>query len=213
MPAHMPTASRSLFPPRLWFQPFRPGAGRGGDQIWHWRARREPSARLQPTRFRSRAAMSGSKQPGLSHEGPGAGCSRLWPSRDRPRGRGSLKRSWCGIGEGCRPPPRPLAFDRQALPGERAVQGGGGVDRTARVDPGTATARAGWHEARGRAAVCLTAVVGLPFLSRSAWHSTVGLNKGERRAPSRAIGQLLLDLLPQRPQGVRADERLDPRGQ
>jgi len=47
------------------------------------------------------------------------------------------------VGEGRRPPPRPVALDREAPPGERAVQGGGRDDGAAGVDPGAAAAGAG----------------------------------------------------------------------
>ena len=34
-----------------------------------------------------------------------------------------------GVGEGSRPPPRPVAFDREAPPGERSIEGGRDDDR------------------------------------------------------------------------------------
>ncbi len=49
-------------------------------------------------------------------------------ARDRPRGRRCGCRPGCRVREGRRPPPRPVALDREAPPCERAVQGGGGDD-------------------------------------------------------------------------------------
>jgi len=49
------------------------------------------------------------------------------------------------VGEGGRPSPRAVAFDGQAPPREREVEGGGGDDGAAGVDPCPAAAGArGW---------------------------------------------------------------------
>ena len=96
-----------------------------------------------PTTFRSRC---GSPSRRSRTTGSGAHDAPARPrlrTRHRPRGRRGRGRSGRRVGEGGRPPPRPVALDREAPPGERAVQGGGGDDRAARVDPRTAAAGAG----------------------------------------------------------------------
>jgi hypothetical protein len=57
------------------------------------------------------------------------------------------------VGEGGRPPPRPVALDGEAPPGEGPVEGGGADHRAARVDPGPAPARARRHGAIRRLGV------------------------------------------------------------
>ena len=100
--------------------------------------------------------MSGSKPRSGWHEGrdsswwtPRSPRSQASPRHPRrcdlarhgPRGRGGRRGPRCRVGEGGRAPPRPVALDREAPPGERAVQGGGDNHGTARVDPGAAAAR------------------------------------------------------------------------
>jgi len=68
--------------------------------------------------------------------------SRLCRPRHRPRGRGCRSRPGGWVGEGGRPPPRPVALDREAPPRECAVEGRGDDDGRARLDPGPAAAGA-----------------------------------------------------------------------
>src|SRR3990172_12180366 len=100
--------------------------------------------------------MSGSKPRSGWHEGrdsswwtPRSPRSQASPRHPRrcdlarhgPRGRGGRRGPRCRVGEGRRPPPRPVALDREAPPGERPVQGGRDDDRAARMDPRPAPTR------------------------------------------------------------------------
>ena len=64
--------------------------------------------------------MSGWPRRGGWREGP----ARSGSSRHGPRGRRRCSGPCCRVGEGGRPPTRPVALDREAAPGERAVEGG-----------------------------------------------------------------------------------------
>ena len=71
----------------------------------------------------------------------GTGSSEPCESRHRPCGRRGRSRTCRRIGEGGRTPLGLVALDREAPPGERLVQGGGGDHGAARVDPRSAAAR------------------------------------------------------------------------
>ena len=114
-----------------------------------WRARQVWGARLQPTRSRSRDGMSGWPRRGGWREGTGFG------SRHGPGARCCSRRCCGRLREGGRPPPRAVALDREAPPGECAVEGRGGDHGTARLDPGTAVAGARGCSAEGRIAIWL----------------------------------------------------------
>ena len=68
----------------------------------------------------------------------------------RPTGVGRALATYDIPIEGGGPPPRPVALDREAPPGERPVQGGRDDDCAARVDPGTSAAGARWRGAGRR---------------------------------------------------------------
>lgn len=102
--------------------------------------------------------MSGLQRPSAWHESASTRRSSLRRSRDRPRSQRRCRghRRW--IGEGGRSPPRPVALDGEAPPGERSVQGGGDDHGATRVDPGASVARGRGHGPIRRIAVCSTMV-------------------------------------------------------
>ncbi len=103
-----------------------------------------------PTTFRSRCASPSRRCPSTWSAAHDATAVPPRRARHRPGGRGGRRSPRRRIGEGGRPPPRPVALDREAPPGERPVEGGGGDDGAARVDPGAAAAGARGYGSAGR---------------------------------------------------------------
>ena len=150
----------------------------------NWRARQVLGAGLQPTRSRSRGGMSGWRRPGSPAHDDSSSAHR--PTSHRPRGAGRRGGPGDRLGEGGRPPPRPVALDGQAPSGERPVQGWRGDDGAARVDPGDAAARAGGDGAGGRVALWSTRSRRNPSWADGTTLSASGA-LGRRRIRSAAI--------------------------
>jgi hypothetical protein len=103
---------------------------------------------------RERTRHSWSRLPARSCPGRPGHPRSSGASCHGPRGRGGRGAPRRRLREGGRPPPRPVALDRQTPPGERPLEGRCGDGRAARVDPWRAAAGTRGLGPARRAAPC-----------------------------------------------------------